>query len=304
MALDFIAGCIGGCAGILAGHPLDTLKVHVQSGRGSALECARTLLKGGTLSSVYRGVRAPLGGVAGVNAVVFGAYANTRRALPAPDALATHAQAGAAAGLLQSFICSPVELVKTRQQLAAPGAAMPRGAWAGARHVLRTGGVRALYRGLGVTIARDSPAFAIYFSSYEAMTRSDQSMSTVFVAGGVAGTLSWVLLYPIDVVKSRLQGDSTGRYAGAWDCAVRSVRADGWRVLGRGLGAVTLRAFISNGACFTAVAWTERAAAAAAEAAERGAGAGLRRRAAAAWGDASLAWGDVMQDAPDRYYDV
>lgn len=233
--------------------------MHLQSGRGSALECTRALLKGGTLSSAYRGIGAPLGGVAAVNALVFGAYGNTRRALPNPDSLATHAIAGGSAGFLQSFACSPVELVKTRQQLAHPGDRMPTGAWSGARHILRTGGVRALYRGLGITIVRDSPALAIYFTSYEYLTRRDQSMTTVFAAGGAAGCLSWILLYPIDVVKSRLQGDAVGRYSGAWDCFRRSIKAEGWRCMGRGIGAVTLRAFISNGACFTAVVWTERA---------------------------------------------
>ncbi|CAK1601179.1 unnamed protein product [Parnassius mnemosyne] len=259
MALDFIAGCIGGNVGIIAGHPLDTLKVHIQSGRGSALECTKSLLNGGTLSTVYRGVWAPLGGIAAVNAIVFGAYGNTRRSLPNSDSLTTHAIAGAAAGLMQSFICAPVELVKTRQQLAKEGEGMPKGAWSGARHILKNGGFKALFRGLGITAARDSPAFAIYFTSYEAMTRGDQSAMRVFTAGGVAGALSWVLLYPIDVVKSRIQGDIVGRYLGAWDCFVKSIQSEGWRCMGRGMGAVTLRAFISNGACFSAVVWTDRA---------------------------------------------
>lgn len=215
-------------------------------------------MKGGTLSTAYRGVGAPLGGVAAVNAIVFGAYGNTRRALPNPDSIVTHATAGAAAGMLQSFACAPVELVKTRQQLGKAGDAMPSGAWSGAKYVYKTGGFRALFRGLGVTMARDCPAFAIYFGSYEAMTRGDADAIKVFVSGGVAGALSWVILYPIDVVKSRVQGDIVGRYKGAWDCFVQSVRTDGWKCMGRGISAVTLRAFISNGACFTAVAWTER----------------------------------------------
>ncbi|XP_068632404.1 mitochondrial basic amino acids transporter-like [Battus philenor] len=258
MALDFIAGCIGGSVGIVAGHPLDTLKVHIQSGRGSALECTKALFKGEILSTAYRGVWAPLGGIAAVNAIVFGAYGNTRRALPNPDSLTTHAVAGAIAGFMQSFICSPVELVKTRQQLAKPEENMPKGAWAGTRHIIKNGGFKALFRGLGITAARDSPAFAIYFTSYEIMTRGNQSALRVFTAGGIAGALSWILLYPIDVVKSRIQGDTLGRYLSAWDCFIKSIQSEGWRCMRRGIGAVTLRAFISNGACFSAVVWTER----------------------------------------------
>ncbi|KAL4703033.1 hypothetical protein ACJJTC_000478 [Scirpophaga incertulas] len=259
MALDFIAGCIGGCAGIVAGHPLDTLKVHVQSGRGSALECTKALLKGGTLATAYRGVGAPLGGIAVVNAIVFGTYGNTRRALPNSESLLAHGTAGAVSGFLQSFVLSPIELVKTRLQLAKPGDGMPNGTLAGVRYIFRTGGFRALYRGLGITIARDSPALAIYFTTYEILSRGDKSAANVFFAGGVAGILSWVIMYPLDVIKSRIQGDAAGRYIGVWDCFKKSVRQDGWRCMSRGMGAVTVRAFLCNGVCFTAVAWTERA---------------------------------------------
>ncbi|XP_038214780.1 mitochondrial basic amino acids transporter-like [Zerene cesonia] len=258
MALDFVAGCIGGCAGIIVGHPLDTLKVHIQAGRGSALECTKALLKGGSLSTAYRGVGAPLGGVAAINAVVFGAYGNTIRSLPNSESLIAHGIAGSISGLLQSLICAPIELIKTRQQLAKPGELMPTGAWSGARHILKTGGYRALFRGLGITVLRDSPAFTVYFVSYEAMTRRNQSVMRVFMAGGLAGALSWIVSYPVDVVKSRLQGDAIQKYAGAWDCFRQSIRTDGWRCMSRGLGPVLVRAFISNGACFTAVAWTDR----------------------------------------------
>lgn len=258
MALDFVAGCIGGCAAIIAGHPLDTLKVHIQSGRGSALQCVRALLKGGTLSTAYKGVGAPLGGIGVMNAIVFGTYGNTRRALPNPDSLVSHAIAGGTAGLLQSLACGPVELVKTRQQLALPGDGMPKSALSAARHIYRTGGLRALFRGQTITMIRDCPGFAIYFTFYEILTRGELSMMKVFIAGGVAGAISWASLYPIDVVKSRLQGDVVGRYSGAWDCFTKSIRTEGWKSMGRGIGAVTLRAFISNGACFTAVSWTER----------------------------------------------
>lgn len=60
-----------------------------------------------------------------VNAIVFGVYGNFQRHLPQPDALSSHFLAGATAGFVQSFVCSPMELVKTRlqvqQKTAAPG---------------------------------------------------------------------------------------------------------------------------------------------------------------------------------------
>jgi solute carrier family 25 carnitine/acylcarnitine transporter 20/29 len=66
-----------------------------------------------------------MAGVAVVNAIVFGVYGNFQRHLPRPEALSSHFMAGAAAGFVQSFVCSPMELVKTRLQVqqnsAAPG---------------------------------------------------------------------------------------------------------------------------------------------------------------------------------------
>ena len=65
------------------------------------------------------------------------------------------------------------------------------------------------------------------------------------------GCASWISIYPLDVVKSRIQA-APGRYLGMWDCATRSVREEGWSVLGRGLTACMMRAFVVNAAIFTA----------------------------------------------------
>jgi solute carrier family 25 carnitine/acylcarnitine transporter 20/29 len=58
-----------------------------------------------------------MAGVAVVNAIVFGVYGNFQRHLPRPDALSSHFLAGAVAGFVQSFVCCPMELVKTRLQV-------------------------------------------------------------------------------------------------------------------------------------------------------------------------------------------
>lgn len=77
------------------------------------------------VGGLYKGMSSPMAAVAMVNAVVFGVYGNFQRHSPQPDALSSHFLAGAAAGFVQSFMCSPMELVKTRLQVqqhsAAPG---------------------------------------------------------------------------------------------------------------------------------------------------------------------------------------
>jgi solute carrier family 25 carnitine/acylcarnitine transporter 20/29 len=74
------------------------------------------------------------------------------------------------------------------------------------------------------------------------------------LAGGAAGVASWASIYPLDVIKSRLQA-APGRYAGFADCLRRSVRDEGWRVLTRGLSACLLRAALVNASIFGGCGW-------------------------------------------------
>ncbi|XP_077286084.1 mitochondrial basic amino acids transporter-like [Arctopsyche grandis] len=263
MALDFVAGCIGGCAGVVVGHPLDTIKVlmQVEKKHTGIVSCVRDVVAKDSLRGLYRGVTSPMAGVAFVNAVVFGVYGGVQRRCSEPDSLSSHAIAGAAAGLLQSFICSPVELAKTRLQLGCSGTSS-QGPLACLAEVARREGPSALFRGLGLTAMRDTPAFACYFLTYEALVRRSDGRSPgtirTLMAGGFAGTASWLISFPIDAVKSRIQADGmTGprMYSGAYDCLKKSIKAEGPQFLTRGLSAVLLRAFPTNAACFGAVSW-------------------------------------------------
>jgi solute carrier family 25 carnitine/acylcarnitine transporter 20/29 len=78
------------------------------------------------------------------------------------------------------------------------------------RQIWKAEGIRGIFRGLNITIAREIPAFGLYFASYEAMTRrkdATQPLGTfhMLMAGGAAGVVSWLFTYPIDFLKSRLQ---------------------------------------------------------------------------------------------------
>lgn len=59
----------------------------------------------------------PIASVAVINALIFGVYGNVQRRLNDPDSLTSHAFAGSVAGFVQSFVSSPMELVKTRLQI-------------------------------------------------------------------------------------------------------------------------------------------------------------------------------------------
>ena len=118
-----------------------------------------------------------------------------------------------------------------------------------------------LYRALLPDFIAQSMGRGVYMYTYEYSKRlllhyspsqfhqskSDLSMYQRIVAGGLAGVTGWLSVYPIDVLKSRLQADALSRehkrqYKGLVDCFLKSYRAGGLRGLYSGLSYTLLRA--------------------------------------------------------------
>lgn len=129
-----------------------------------------------------------------------------------------------------------------------------RGPNEGVMDIIRGKGLRGMYRGFVSQMYRDIPASVSYFTIFEFSSYYGHrhlpalnSQFLTFIAGGLAGVLSWTLILPLDVIKSRVQADVKGNlYLGLWDCAVKSVKSEGIKVLFRGYSAVALRAFLVN----------------------------------------------------------
>ena len=84
-------------------------------------------------------------------------------------------------------------------------------------------GWRALYRGNAVNVLRSAPQKALDFFAFDGFKRllgvgavpgqeDKQSPLPIFLAAGLAGATSNALLYPLEVVRSRLTCDTIGRY--------------------------------------------------------------------------------------------
>lgn len=268
---DFVAGWVGGCAGLVVGHPLDTIKVRQQTLRKvSALKGITNTLKYEGVRGFYKGLGFPLLATGTLNALFFGVYANTLRLLsPGPErpSYAKVYVAGCAGGLAQLVVACPVDLVKIKMQMQMGEVEAAWGRRAGysyhgpvacLRDLYRRGGVAGCYAGLGSMTVRDVPSFGAYMVLYEAMVNSisgseEKANAPVLIfCGGMAGVLSWASILPLDVLKSRLQADnpSNPQYKGMWDCFIKSYKAEGPSVFVRGFAMMSLRAFPTNGAIF------------------------------------------------------
>ncbi|KAL4421041.1 hypothetical protein ABPG77_007516 [Micractinium sp. CCAP 211/92] len=275
---DFLAGGVAGACGVVAGQPLDTVRIRQQAQRGAAgmgaSSLARSILRAEGAGAFFRGMAYPLTTAALQNAVVFQAYGAAARFLtdasqqePAAAAAAALSLpqvfwAGCFAGGVQTAVIVPVDLLKIRLQLqtavrGTPGYVGPLSLLGS---ILRTEGVAGLYRGTVITSIRDLPSHGVYFACYEAarqlMQRPDGSHAALalWAAGGLAGAVSWFSVYPFDVLKTRLQAGAAASspYKGWVDCARQSYATEGTTPFFRGLSTTLGRAFLVNGAIFTA----------------------------------------------------
>ncbi|KAK4124124.1 mitochondrial carrier [Parathielavia appendiculata] len=177
----------------------------------------------------------------------------------------------------------------------------PTSSWHITTHLLRTTGLRGLYVGGTVTALRDSIGYGFYFWGYELCSRwwddalfllpsssstttttttsssSHEDSSTtmneaarVLLCGGLAGIITWASIFPLDVVKTRVQTQRTPllgddrqninaplprKRLGAWDMAKETYREGGLRPFFRGLGVCSVRAFIVNAVQWAVYEW-------------------------------------------------
>ncbi|EGZ13065.1 hypothetical protein PHYSODRAFT_514638 [Phytophthora sojae] len=258
VAKDLNTGTIGGVAGIIAGHPLDTIKVQLQTSRETGSGVLRTLrrvVRSEGAAGLYRGLLSPILSNAPINAVIFGVQGQMVRALQSrenhsePLTNSQHFVARSAAGLVQVVFAAPSEHVKIQLQTGAMGA--EHSSIAAARTILKRYGMATLFKGWEVCLLRDVPSFGAYFCCYEAAKRAltngnseNETDWKLMTAGGIAGMLSWAMCMPADVVKSCVQGQSLeGKQMTMTEIASSRMKREGPGFFFKGFGATMVRAF-------------------------------------------------------------
>eukprot|EP00095_Tigriopus_kingsejongensis_P008085 maker-scaffold1604_size34042-snap-gene-0.14 protein:Tk08085 transcript:maker-scaffold1604_size34042-snap-gene-0.14-mRNA-1 annotation:"hypothetical protein DAPPUDRAFT_214129" len=262
---DFIAGWVGGCAGIVVGHPLDTVKVRQQNAtrdHGSMTKIMRECIKHEGSRGFFKGLSFPVLSAGALNSIFFGVYGFTINQIHPKErsdspSMSSVFAAGIVGGFLQLSVACPVDLIKIKlqTQIGQSGGAHFKGPFDVIQKVCAQQGVSGLYKGLGIMALRDCPSFGIYMIIYDhtVPVLSNHNVPLVsFISGGIAGVISWLSIMPLDVVKSMLQADNpqNPRYHSILQAYRACVKQFGWRGFFRGSLAVSLRAFPVNGATF------------------------------------------------------
>ncbi|PIA15893.1 putative mitochondrial carnitine/acylcarnitine carrier protein [Coemansia reversa NRRL 1564] len=271
---SFLAGGLGGMCLVAAGHPLDLLKVRMQTSSEykSTFDCFRKTLAENGIRGMYRGMAAPLVGATPVFAICFWGYDMGQKIMRSAynmsptDKLSTNQIlfAGAFSAIPTTAVMAPVERIKCVLQVASANGSGTayKGPADAALSIVRAGGITSLFKGTCATLLRDIPGSVAYFGAYEfikkALTGNNAgegpiSPLAIVTAGGLAGMATWTVAIPPDVLKSRLQTAPEGRYSGVRQVFVEMMRTEGPGALFRGVGPALLRAFPANAACFLGV---------------------------------------------------
>jgi solute carrier family 25 carnitine/acylcarnitine transporter 20/29 len=179
--MDYVFGCIGGFVGTVISHPIDTVKTRVQSNFN--------LIDAIKMKNFFSGIKFPIILVPVEKAIVFGVGTECKN-----NNIGSMAS-GFIAGFASTLIVTPMEYLKINIQN-------------GLQLNLRTLKLSHAYNGIIPTICRESPGYAVYFGTYDTLTKCynrEMSMAKNFLFGGITGLVSWLVIYPTDLVKTKIQ---------------------------------------------------------------------------------------------------
>ena len=209
----FISGSIAGAVQSLIGHPLDTLKTLSQN---------NLVLSSFPKKHLYSGITASLIQNSLLTGTAF--YINTYFYQKSKNNLLSSLYTG----ILGCLVICPLEDFKIKRQVSYSLDSISK---------ISLFSIKNSYTFLYLVSLREIPAITLYFSSYRYLR--EYSINPL-ISGGISGSLSWLITYPVDTVKSRLQSNLCSTVN-------QSIQMGN---LYHGLGYCLLRAFVVNGISF------------------------------------------------------
>jgi hypothetical protein len=230
-ASDVFAGAVARAASQSTIHPLDTLKVRLQTNRVKAGHPPAGLSKigqlvppsavgapppfdlkvfGNQMASLYKGVFGAASGAGIAIGAYFACYGvacnllSTKTELP-PSSIAF--AAGGMAALGSSFVKVPLAVCIRSVQ-----AGIYPNVFNAAQSIVKAVGPRGLFTGYLPTVLEDVPDMAVKFATYETMRQMHQklfpgrpaSVQEDFAMGAFSGALAAAATTPLDVIKTNM----------------------------------------------------------------------------------------------------
>eukprot|EP00850_Spirogloea_muscicola_P014748 SM000108S14192 [mRNA] locus=s108:92071:95958:+ [translate_table: standard] len=149
-----------------------------------------------------------------------------------------HLLAGGLAGAISRTATAPLETLRLQMMVSSTSKTSLHSA---IQQVVGEAGWRGFFKGNLTNVLRSSPQKALDFFAFEAYKGffrhfgSEHASLQIVASGALAGATSSLVLYPLDVVRSRLTVQSAQQYKGILDVFVKTARHEGIGAFYRGL---------------------------------------------------------------------
>jgi len=150
-----------------------------------------------------------------------------------------HFVAGAISGVVSRTCTAPLDRLKVLLQV--HGGRKQTSIKETFSYMLNEGGVKGLWRGNGINVLKIAPESALKLSAYEEikkMIKGDDKreleITERLLAGSAAGAFAQTVIYPLEVMKTRLALRKTGEFKGIFDFAKDMFKAEGLKVFYKG----------------------------------------------------------------------
>ena len=252
-------GVLYGGTSVLVGHPFDTIKTKMQVQTGfenrTMMRSFVKTVKDLGLRGLYRGWVPPFCGSIIFRSSQFAVFEAVytyldspfaRYEIPMTGGIQLKLIAGAVgAGTVRAVIETPLEYAKVRRQ------------------IQKTWKLRDLNRGFGLTWSRTVGLWCTYIILFDSLRRHfpqihSGSLLGIFLMQGVATTIGWWMVWPLEFMKSQVQGGERQRLSAYQRMRIVIREKGGFFALYRGIVPGSLRSFVANGTSMIVMTTAQR----------------------------------------------
>lgn len=220
-------------------HPLDLIKVHLQTqqeGKLNIISMTLNIIKKQGVLALYNGLSASLLRQMTYSTTRFGIYEVTKQHLSAGSSdknLPFHTKVLMAAigGASGGLVGTPADMINVRMQndikLPVEQRRNYKHAIDGLYQVFRHEGVRRLFSGATTATSRAVLMTVGQLSFYDQVKQTmlstpyfQDNLVTHFLASSTAGAVATTLTQPLDVLKTRMMNAKPGEYRSVWHCVI------------------------------------------------------------------------------------
>jgi hypothetical protein len=206
----FIPGAIGAVFNSVVGHPFDTVRVRLQdinSKHSNTFLCMKHIYKTYGIRGFFKGFVPSTLGLMSETSTVFATNIIIREYLKEEHNIEKtnvlqDLLIGGVSGLASSIVSCPFETIKCNLQV-------------NPKYKISIGNIGNLYSGFYAVCLRNIPLYTAFIPIYN---YSIEKTSTLYgiekeslklyhhgICGGITGVLSWLIIYPFDVIKCNQQ---------------------------------------------------------------------------------------------------